>query len=170
VSEIHWQALRALAIERFAGQTPRAEDEAAIIEHFLATPQRVERSISEIASALESGQVTWAWSALRARLERSARPLREVSVETGASREQAAMRAERWIRAAGKHFESDEEVVDELFGPHGMLREWRDDQALQTRMLDVWQAARPQAEAIEKQVLEHAARWRAQRRPSGAAA
>jgi hypothetical protein len=64
--------------------------------------------------------------------------------------------AERLIATAGL-FMPESELVDELFGARGRLRAWPE---LRARMLDAWQTHQPQAELVDVERSERAARWR----------
>jgi hypothetical protein len=64
--------------------------------------------------------------------------------------------AERFIATAGL-FMPESELLDELFGARGRLRTWPE---LRARMVDAWQAHQPQAELVDVERAERAARWK----------
>ena len=70
----------------------------------------------------------------------------------------AVVLAERWIENAGLYCDRAEEVIDELFGRNGLLREHAADVRLQKRMLDLWAKGRPTGEQVEREAIERAQR------------
>lgn len=61
----------------------------------------------------------------------------------------------------GRHREDGSELIA---GPlRAPLREWRGDEALRRRMVELWRELRPRGEAIDADELERAARYRASR-------
>ena len=159
-----WTAIRADAIDTFGGQTPRPEDEAPIIDAFESHPLLVRRGILEVGEALAAGKITWAWSALRARLERGQQALREATVDVGKGRARAVTAAEAWLENAGVHYDRPELVEAELFGDdfgsRGILGNYRDDHDLRRRMLDTWHDLRPRGEQAERDAEAWAATCR----------
>lgn len=149
-----WSTVRLDAVDSFGGQTPRPEDEATIIEIFELQPQYVRRAIEEIAAAHANGRVTWAWSALRARLERGAQAIRDAHVDVGSERARRVAAAERWLENAGVHYDRQELVEAELFGDEfgtrGILGAYSDDEHLVERMLTRWHELRPRGIAAEE--------------------
>lgn len=148
-----WSEIRAQTIERFRGQTPRAEDEQTIIDTFETSPLLVLQAIDDIATA----DVTWHWSALAGRLKRT--PIRDATVDIGPSKTKLIQNAQRWIRNTGHHIDRQEELIDELYGDRGTLRPWKDDQPLRTRMLALWQEVRPIGEQLEHDETHRAQEW-----------
>jgi hypothetical protein len=69
-------------------------------------------------------------------------------------------RAETWLRNAGKHFPTWEEVADDLFGSTGMLHELRDDGDTVDRIRSVWENLRDEGQQIEWEEAERAERWK----------
>lgn len=149
VERLVWSEVRSQSIERFRGQTPRAQDEEIILEVFERAPVIVLQAIDEIAVA----DVKWCWSALAARLMRGSGG-RDVSVDVGPSREKLIASAEQFIRNAGLHFDREEELVDELFGDRGRLRMWAGDSVLVERMSALWRQHRPDGERVEAEAVE----------------
>lgn len=70
--------------------------------------------------------------------------------------------AETWIRNAGHYEPSEQALLDALFGEHGRLKTWADDQALRDRMVKLWEAEHPRGVAADTAQLERAQRWKAQ--------
>src|SRR5262249_6200834 len=94
MSDYDWPTVRTEIIEQFAGQTPRAEDEATIIEIFAISPQRVLQATREIADLLAQKRIIWGWSVLRSRLERSNMALSDIIVSAKNGRQEAIALAE----------------------------------------------------------------------------
>lgn len=177
---LEWAHVRVETIERFKGQAPRADDEARVIDHFERAPVAVLAAIDQVADALASGKVTWAWSALAGRLERQGQAVRDASVSTGPSREAAVARAEAYVRSTLVHFDRVSEVELELFGDavvepcvakdgvpitsaEGPLSAWREDEGLRARMVALWRQERPRGERVEAEAVERGLRFQAQR-------
>lgn len=153
---LEWSTVRLDAVDSFGGQTPRPEDESTIIEIFESQPQLVRRAIEEVARAHADGRITWAWSALRARLERGAQALRDAHVDVGSERSRRVAAADRWLENAGLHYDREELVERELFGDpelgtSGLLEDYADDAALIERMLNRWHELRPRGVAAEQE-------------------
>ena len=153
MTELAWSATRADTIDRFQGQTPRPEDEAAIIDIFETHPQLVLRAIDETAAALDNGKITWAWAVLASRLTRGTTALREATANTSHDRQRQIQNAKTWIDNAGIHYDQEEATQGELFGDdysRGRLDTYRHDQKLQAELLDYWKTQRPRGEQAEQ--------------------
>lgn len=150
--EYLWTDLRDEAVSAFGGQTPRPEDEAAIVEIFERQPALVKRAIGETAAGFQQGQFRWGWSVLRSRIERAVVAPREaVGRDTG--RERRVVKAEQWMRTVGLHFDRPAEIRTELFDHNGILNEHDDDDALVERMLDLWRELRTKGEKVEADAI-----------------
>jgi hypothetical protein len=80
-------------------------------------------------------------------------------------RAKAIHRAERWTIDAGCFMPDETNYLSELFdGPAGMLRHWRDEEALKEKMLTLYRLERPEGERVEREFEERAARIRASRK------
>lgn len=157
-----WSETRDQAIDKFAGQTPGAQVEQDIRQTFEHHPRRVIAEIDRVAGKLAAGAITSAWPILRLNVkELEGRP--DVAVTDSSERTRVTWRAEKWIRASGIFFNSEAEVEDELFGPHGMLRDFANDELLTRRMLELWEAERPRGEVCELEAVERGARFVAKR-------
>lgn len=64
--------------------------------------------------------------------------------------------AERWMANVGLLLNREEELLDELFGKHGLLREYAGDVKLQKRMISLWAKHRPDGEQTEREQLARA--------------
>lgn len=131
-----WPSTRTHAIQAFNGDTPGETTEAAVVIHFQAEPVRVLQLVDAIGRRVQGGQVRSGWAVLRHELEKQ--PALVVASD-GAERATSVRLAEAWIRHAGHVVESEEELIDELFGVRGRLRWWPD---LQGRMTGLWQSRR----------------------------
>jgi hypothetical protein len=162
MTEYTWADLRERAIRAFGGQTPRAGDEEAILGIWQKQPAMIARMVGDVAAAVDRGEVTWGWSALRARAEKGARPAPEPTpFDDGATEQRAAVeRAKTWIRRAGCEFPNEAEIVDELFGVRGRLRDFADNAAVVEEILGEYREVRPAAIAREEEREQEAARWR----------
>jgi hypothetical protein len=146
MTDLNWVAVRTDTIDRFQGQTPRPEDEAPIIDVFEQHPALVLRAIDETAQALAASKITWAWSVLKARLERGTTALREATVDTGSERTRRIRKAKLFIENAGLHYDRQEHIEAELFGDdyaRGPLTDYRDDPKLKAELIDHWRQQRP---------------------------
>lgn len=153
-----WQTIRQRYAEDF-GSYPRAQDEAAIIEHFEQTPSVVLHELDRMTAAVKRGEVKHGWSALAARLNTSATPPRNPTVETGNERERRIRNAEQWIHTAGCHYDRWTEIEDDLFGDTGKLRAYADDETLRQQMHDLWLEQRPRGERTEAEAEARAQKW-----------
>jgi len=156
VGEYQWSALRERAI-RLYGDVPRAETEARVISVFESKPALVAALVDEVGNSYARGNVRSAWALLAHRLDEAvAAEERSSSIYATDETERDAKvaRAEKWVRSAGVHYDRADEVVDELFGDHGMLRAWAYDDELQERLIGLWRAQRPRGEKTEREAEE----------------
>ncbi len=146
MSDLTWAATRTNTIDRFNGQTPRPKDEAPIIDVFEQHPALVLRAIDETEAALNAGKITWAWSILRARLERSTTAFRDATADTSSERTRRIRNAEAWIHNAGIHYDRQDQLKAELFGDDfatGRLQDLNLTAAQRTELVDHWREHRP---------------------------
>jgi hypothetical protein len=165
MSEYAWADLRARAVERFH-DTPRAETEQRILDVFRDHPAFVAEAIEHVAARFAAGQIRSPWPVLAVHVEGATRPLENVTASDTADRQRRTEKAEQWLRAAGKHFDSEDEVLDELFDASGgdrhgpLLKPWRDEEMFRKRMVVLWRELRPEGVLIEQQAEERGRRWR----------
>lgn len=160
-----WQTTRNHFMRNVGGEPPGAHLEDELIQAYATHPDAVEKAMTKIALAHKAGKIRSPWGALKAEVAKATDPARNPTHDRGSSREKAIQRAEQWIRNAGLHYDRESEVIDELFGDRGQLRQ-HDTPELRERILELWHTVRPLGEAIE---LEHETRmraWGAQRRPN----
>lgn len=143
MTELTWDTIRADAIVKYGGQTPRPHDETNIVNHFTTNPLAVLHAIDQIAA---TNNIRWKWSALAARLEKTSKAAATATVNTGPSRETLIKRTDQWLRNTGHLLPTWNELEDELFGDRGTLRTI-DTPALRQRYHNAWQSLQPQEEA-----------------------
>lgn len=132
MTEYTWSEWRDKAC-RWYGDTPSKTTEAAIIEVFRTRPAAVVRELESIADAVRAGNVRSGWAVARNRIASLASSDTVATDETEQRRALAAGRA--WVRNVGHAYDRESEVVDELFGPYGRLRQWPE---LRDRVLEEW--------------------------------
>jgi hypothetical protein len=162
MSEFEWVETRLRAMELFR-DSPSAAIEQRVLDVFREHPAMVVEAIEHVGRRFISGQVRSPWVILAKHVEEAVRPLEDYTAIDERDRGRRLERAQQWIRAAGKHFDSEAEVLDELFGERGLLREWRADEGLKARMASVWREHRIEGEKIEREEMERAERWKASR-------
>lgn len=118
---------------RWYGETPNPTTEAAIVEVFKTRPAAVVAELQLVADALRAGKVRSGWAVASTRIAALASSDTVATDETEERQALAAARA--WVRNVGHAYDRESEVVDELFGPYGRLRQWPD---LRERVLEEW--------------------------------
>jgi hypothetical protein len=158
---VSWRELYDDACTRFGGQTPSRSTEAALVEAFESRPATVQRAVAKLGDRYAARKVHTPWPLVLAELDQDAKRADIVAdPDADPGRERQIHLAERYIANAGCFLPTEAELLDELFGYHGRLKAWADDEPLRRRMVDAWQAARPAAERTEREQLERAHRWR----------
>lgn len=157
MADFTWSQVRDTAIDRFAGQTPGAQLEEDVRLVFVEHPQRVVGEIDRVAAKFVAGKVSAPWAILRMNLrELDQRP--DVTVSDTSEREKRIGWVEQWLRVAGLHFDRESEILDEVFGFHGKLRDWADDEGLRVRVLEQWRLVRPRGVLVEVEMETRGAR------------
>jgi len=166
-----WQTLRNQFIRKVGGDLPGGQLEQQLIDAYTEHPTAVERAIDKIAMGHAAGKVRSPWGALKAEVERALTATANPTHERGADRERAIQRAEQRTRNELLHYDRLDEVMDELFGERGTLRD-HDTPALRDRMTKLWDDLRPLGELVEHEAIErgqrnqqHRARLAAQPKP-----
>jgi hypothetical protein len=157
-----WTTIRDRAIRMFAGQTPRAADEEAIMTVFAEQPAMVERKILDVAQRFEQGTIRWPWSVVRSRVQTDSKASREVVVGS-TEQTQAIAKAETRMRTVGLHLVTEEQVLDEFFGHGALLESWKDSDVLRERFLALWIELRPLGGEVDRAAEERGRRWAASR-------
>lgn len=162
-TEYVWRELRDHAIELF-GDTPGPTVEERILVVFRTHPQIVAVGIDHVAQRRKQGTVTSPWGLLASHLEKATAPLDDVTATDERDRDKAIRRAEQWMRAAGKHYDSEAEIIDELFGETAALSiRLFDSPELRERMLRLWREVRPEGVKIAEQAEMRARAYAAAR-------
>lgn len=153
MNSVRWSDVRADAVRYFNGELPRAELEQSVMDIFEQQPQVVIAALERVAARFSAGKIRSGWAIWKMELENASAPA-DVEVDLG-DRDRAIRCAELWLHNAGLHFDREEEIEDELFGDWGVLRPWRDEEALRERLLSQWRAReRPRGVQIETESAE----------------
>ena len=137
MTEYRWPDERDRATQLFNGDTPGPDIEAAVIRHFEHDPHQVALLITAIGRRVDRGQVHSGWAILRAELDRIPPA---IVVHDTSQRLAALKKAELWLRNAGGYIDRQPELEDELYGHHGILRDWPDTKP---QMIALWHELRP---------------------------
>lgn len=159
-----WSETREQAVTAFLGETPGAQLEQDIIEHFTDDPERVLRTISRIADQHQRKPFDSCWAVLRADLKRTAQA--NVVADASASRARHIANAERWVANAGLHYDRWADVEADLFGDdhqRGRLSDY-DTPELRRQLHDTWLEQRPRGEQAERDHEAWAERCKASRK------
>jgi len=148
---IEWEDLAYQTAERFGGTMPHPDTAAAIANVYAKAPTAVARAIDRVAADYDTGNIRSPWGVLKARVQ-------QITADTtqakhGNDREKAVARAEQRIRNELLHYERADEVLDELFGPRGTLKDHASPD-LEHRMLALWNDLRPLGELTEHEQIE----------------
>src|SRR4051812_3358328 len=81
-------------------------------------------------------------------------------VHDGVQRARAVHLAEVWIRNAGFYEVDRASLVEALFGEHGLLRRWAANDALQARMIELWEDEHPRAIQANAEAEQRIQRFR----------
>lgn len=150
-----WQTLRNEVIQA-TGDIPGPHLENELITRYAENPTLVERAVEKILAGYAAGKIRSAWGALKTELARASDPANNPTHDHAASRHKAVTRAEQWLKNAGVHFDRQSELLDELFGERGILRE-HDTPELRAHILAQWQPEIGQRIQAEHEAF--AARW-----------
>ena len=158
-----WQTLRNQFMRTIGGDPPGARLEDELIQAYTEHPDVVERSTEKIALAFKAGKIRSPWGALKTEVAKATEAARNPHHDRGASREKAIGRAEQRIRNELLHYDRLEEVLDELFGPRGTLKD-HDNPQLRERMQQLWTDLRPVGELVEHEAIQRGIRYQQQRK------
>jgi len=133
-----WPTERDRATNLFNGDTPGPAIEANVLHHFHQHPGRVHTLIGAIGNRIAKGaSITSGWAILNHELNTKPAPV--VATDNAEKAKQIHL-AEQWIRNAGRDIVDHHELVDELFGVHGRLHDWKSDHDLHDRLLELWRS------------------------------
>ena len=155
-----WQTLRNTFMRHIGGDPPGAALEDQLIQMYTNHPEALERSIEKITLAFKAGKIRSPWGALKAEAEKAVDTARNPTHTQATRRHDALARAEQWMRTAGLHHDRESELLDELYGERGRLR---DHPETQTRMLELWQELRPVGEQLDQDAIDRGTRYQHQR-------
>ena len=155
-----WQTLRNQFMRDIGGDPPGAHLEDALIQAYAEHPDAIERSIEKITLAFKAGKIRSPWGALKTEAEKAVDAARNPKRDKGAKREAAIARAEQWLRTAGLHYDRETEILDELYGERGTLRNHPDTQP---RILQLWNELAPLGVIVEQEAIERGLRNQTQR-------
>ena len=163
--EYSWAELRDPFIER-VGAAPSGPVEERILDVFVQHPQLVATGMTHVGERFDAGQVHSPWPVLAKHVEeaREAMGRGDTTASSRGDRQRLRARALRWVRQVGLLYDRESDVLDELFGATGMLRDYAADDDLASELLTLWRAERPRGEQTERAAVELGLRWAAQRR------
>lgn len=162
--EFEWVSTRMRAIELYR-DAPSALQEQRILDVFREHPNLVVEAVEHIGRRFANGQVRNPWAILAKHVAEAMRPLEDFTATDERDRDKAIRRAEQWMRAAGKHFDRVEEVLDELFGDTAALNvRMFDSPELRERMARLWREVRGEGALIAEEAEARALAWQEARR------
>jgi len=156
-----WQTLRNQFMRTIGGDPPGAQLEDDLIAAYTNHPQVVERSLEKIALAYKAGKIRSPWGAAKTEIAKATEAARNPTHNQGATKTKAIARAEQWMRTTGLHYDRETELLDELYGDRGRLK---DHPATRDRMLQLWNELRPIGEQLDAEAIERGLRYQAQRK------
>jgi len=159
---VDWQTQRNQFMRTIGGDPPGAKLEDELIQAYTENPDVVERSLEKIALGFKAGKIHSPWGALKTEVAKATDAARNPHHDKGASRTKAVARAEQRIRNELLHYDRLEEVLDELFGPRGTLRD-HNDETTRNRMTDMWNDLRPAGVATELEAEARGLRYQQQK-------
>jgi hypothetical protein len=157
-----WQTLRNQFMRDTGGDLPGGQLEQQLIDAYAQHPTAVERATEKIALGHAAGKIRSPWGALKTEVERAINQANNPTHEQGHDREKAVARAEQRIRNELLHYDRTEEIMDELFGPRGTVRN-HDTPALRERLEALWNDLRPLGQLVEHEANERGHRYQTQR-------
>lgn len=156
-----WQTLRNQFMRTIGGDPPGAKLEDDLITAYGEHPDAVERSFEKIALGFKAGKIRSPWGALKAEVAKATEAARNPHHDRGATREKAIARAEQQIRNELLHYDRQDEILDELFGQRGTLKQ-HDTPELRDRMTALYDQLRPAGIQTEQDQIERLARIKTQ--------
>lgn len=148
------------AVELFGEQRPTRALEEQLLTIYRDRPTDVHAAIERLAHRYRDGKIRSPWPILLTELRQD-----EQRAAATPSRDEARALhlAETWIRNAGCHVDREPEIIDELFGPRGLLAGLQAQHG--AAMLELWRQERPRGIASDNERLERARRFREARTP-----
>jgi hypothetical protein len=155
---IEWEDLALQTAERFGGTMPHPDTAKAVAAVYAKAPNAVERAIDRVANDYAEGNIRSPWGVLKSRVQQIT--VDSSQAKRGNDADKAIARAEQRVRNELLHYDLEREVVDELYGPRGTLR---DHPETQDRMIALWRDLRPLGELVEHEADERGRRYVEQR-------
>ena len=155
-----WQTVRNRFMRATGGDPPGAHLEDDIIAAFAQHPDAVVKSMEKIVLGYKAGRIRSPWGALKHEVAKAADAANNPTVDRAHTRANAIQRAEQWMRTAGLHHDRESELIDELYGERGRLR---DHPETQERMLALWNELRPLGEEADQDAIDRGLRYQQQR-------
>lgn len=166
MTEYVWSELRD-PFTAHVGESPSAAIEQRIIDVFSKHPVVVTQGIEHVRERYDRGLVRSPWPVLAKHVEEerdAAERATSVRATDTSDRRKLVERADCWIRSTGHYFDSEGELLDELFGDVGMLRQYAKDDELRERLLMLWRQRRVEVEIAEREYAQRVEREREERR------
>jgi hypothetical protein len=154
-----WAPIRSNAIQAF-GDAPHAELEQRIMDAFAENPQLVIKQIAQVTASYQAGKIRSPWAILDLNLKEANRPGTPLTATDTTAKLKTIARAEQWIRNTGAHYDRETEIVDELFGDRGLLKQYAAETSLVARMTALWEQCRPEGIRIEEEAIAAAEKWK----------
>ena len=155
-----WQTLRNQFMRDIGGDPPGAQLEDQLIQAYADHPDAIERSVEKITLGFKAGKIRSPWGALKAEAAKAVDAARNPTHTAASKRSSAVQRAEQWMRTAGLHHDRQSELLDELYGERGRLR---DHPETQERMLALWHELRPIGQQLDQDAIDRGIRYQQQR-------
>jgi hypothetical protein len=157
-----WADVFTNAVNAFEGQRPTQQLEHDLIQHFERQPAELVAAIAKTATRFQLRKIHSPWPIVLRELEQADERHTIAATDTMEKRVKTRL-AETWMRNAGLYCPTRDDALDELFGDHGSLKTWADDQALRAHMGDLWEHEHPRAEQAEAESRARAAAHRDRR-------
>lgn len=154
MTDYHWPTIRAQLADLFHGEQPRAETEAIIIEAFKTSPTWV---IAQGQTISESPGIRSHWAVLAKRMGDTPP---DITVTDDADKTKRTAAALNWIENAGLYCDREQDCVEELTRPGGLLHLWVKDGDLLERVSAAWTKHRPRGAKAEAASAAYAQEYR----------
>jgi hypothetical protein len=139
--EFIWNDVLAEGVALFDGAEPEGDLEGRLLRIFQQDPVQLVSAIRAVGETQEPlVQDPWVTVELHVRAERLTGPGEQLNSRRTQPLPLSARieSAERYVRNVGSEFETEAELLDDLFGHSGRLADLAADQELRARMLNVW--------------------------------
>ncbi len=159
MTEYRWSTTLDRGIDLF-GETPGQQLEAELLTAFQQQPARIHSTIESVGAQILAGaNIRNGWAIVRKRIRDAPE---DVVVQDSTQTERKIVNARRWLHNAGCYVDMEADVMDELFGQQGMLRD-HDSEQLRAEMAEAWRQERKRGVAAEAEHLAYMAKVKADR-------